>query len=434
MAVAPGAKKTLIVAGALVGVGALLVGIGHWRADDLVTGDVTWHTTVDDSADEVVVVRDRIYTYDDDRLTIRDLSSGEVVAEERVDGTWAHVGDGGHVAAVGLEQITMYDRDGEQMWHRATNDLHQPIAIGTDGQLDTIVCAGKACSTVHFDASGRVTSRTPRRSTDLATPAFIGYGTFDETRVRRIPTVATDIDPATHTVWQVRGGEPLGEPIRLLDDHTAAQVGDLLVGVSRTSDTCTFTATRAGIPAWTSSTPCPQLGFPEVDVFAGRIYLTDPTDDGYDVVSADLEGRQATSFRIETGPAEESDRVQLTPTPDAVVLALTDEVSAYSATTGERLWSEKLSRTSHDALEESTRIYPGIEVSGAVVDRYGNGRQPLTRLAVGRDVPEYTHTFIDAASGAETAQLAAPYGSVAYGLEDGRVLVHGRDDMWLVSP
>ncbi|SDK86751.1 PQQ-like domain-containing protein [Nocardioides sp. YR527] len=434
MAVAPGTKKALIAVGALAGVGALLVGLGHWRAHELVAGDVAWHAEVEHGSDEAVVVRDRVYTYDDDRLTIRDLRSGKVVAEEPLDGIWAHVGDGGHVAAGGIEQIAMYDRDGDQAWQRAVDDNYQPIAISADGELDAVVCTEKGCSTVHFDASGRETSRTPRLSPDLATPAFIGYGTFEERSVRRVPTIATDIDPATHTVRQVRDGKPLGSPIQLLDDHTAAQVGDLLVGVSRQNGTCTFTATRAGIRAWTTSTPCSDLGYPAVDVFADRIYLNDPTDDGYEIVTTDLDGRQANSFKIRTGPTDETDRIQLSPTPDAVVLTLTDQVSAYSPTTGERLWTEKLDRTSHDVLEKSTKIYPGILVSGPVVDRYANGPQPLTELAVGRDMPAYRHTFVDAASGDETAQLAAPYGSLPYGLDDGRVLMLGDDDIWLVSP
>lgn len=434
MAVSPGAKKALIAVGVLVGVGALLVGIGHWRAHDLTAGDVVWHTTVDHDADEAVVVRDRIYTYDDDQLTIRDLETGKVLAEEVQDGTWAHIGDGGHVVTVSNEQIAVYDRDGEQAWQRAMDDLYHPIAISEDGQLDTVVCDKKACSTVHFDASGQETSRTPRLSPDLATPAYIGHGTFEDTRIRRVPTIPTDIDPKTHTIQQVRDGKPLGDPIRLVDDHTAAQVGDLLVGVSRENGTCTFTATRAGTPAWMTSTPCPDLGFPDVDVFANRIYLNNHSDDAYDIVTADLDGRRATSFQVKTGPTAEPDRTRLSPTPDAVVLTLTDQISAYSPTNGRRVWAEELTRNSRDVLDESKRLYPGIEVSGPVVDRFENGPGGLADLAIGRKVPAYAHTFIASGTGEETSQLAAPYGSVAHGLEDGRVLVLGSDDIWLVSP
>lgn len=434
MAVSSSTKKVLVSVGVLVGVGALLVGIGHWRAHDLVAGDVVWHTEVDRDAGEAVVVRDRIYTYEDDQLTIRDLGTGKVLAEDLQDGTWAHVGDGGHVATVGIEQVAMYGRNGELVWQKAMDDLYHPIAISLDGQLDTVVCGEKACSTVHFDASGQETSRTPRLSPDLVTPAYIGSGTFAETHVRRVPTIPTDTDPKTHSVQQLRDGKPLGAPIRLIDDHTAAQVGDLLVGVSRENGTCTFTGTRAGARAWTTATPCPDLGFPEVDVFADRIYLNNPSDDAYDIVTADLEGRRATSFRVRTGPTSESDRTQLSPTPDAVVLTLTDQVSAYSPTTGKRLWTEKLNRTSHDALEKTKKIYPGIEVSGPVIDQYENAPQALAGLAIGRDVPAYTHTYIDAASGKESAALAAPYGVTSLGLDDGRVLVLGDDDLWLVAP
>lgn len=439
MAVSPGAKKALIAIAILIGVGALLVGLGHWRAHDLMAGDVVWHTTVDHAADGAVVVRGRIYTYDDDQLTIRDLRTGRVLAEELQDGTWAHVGDGGHVATVSIEQVAMYDRNGKQAWQQAMDDLYHPIAISEDGQLDAVVCAEKACSTVHFDASGQETSRTPRLSPDLATPAYIGYGTFEDARIRRVPTIATDIDPKANTVHQVRDGRPLGDPIPLVDGHTAAQVGDLLVGVSRENGTCTFAATRAGTPAWTTTTPCPELGFPEVDVFEDRIYLNSSSDNGssdngYDVITADLEGRGATSFRVKVDPTTESDRIRLSPTSETVVLTLTDQISAYSPTTGKRLWTEQLNRTSHDVLEKTKKIYPGIEVSGPIVDRYGNDSRPLAMLAVGRDLPAYTHAFIDSESGKETARLAAPYGSVAHGLEDGRVLVLGREEMWLVSP
>ena len=433
MAVSPGAKKALIAVGVLTVAGALLVGIGHWRAHDLVAGDVVWHTEVDRAAGEAVVVRGRIYTYEDDQLVIRDLGTGKVIAEELQDGNWAHVGDGGHVATVGVEQIAMYDRNGKLAWQQATDDLYHPIAISLDGQLDAVVCEEKACSTVHFDAAGQETTRTPRLSPDLATPVYVGSGTFEDTHVRRVPTIATDIDPKTHSVRQLRDGKPLGAPITLLDDHTAAQVGDLLVGVSRENGTCTFTATRAGTRAWTTTTPCPELGFPEVDVFADRIYLNSRSRDAYDIVTTDLEGRRASSFRVSTGPIEESDRTQLSPTPAAVVLTVTDQISAYSPTTGKRLWTEDLSRTSHDVLEKTKKVYPGVEVSGPVIDRFGNDSRPVAQLAVGRDLPAYTHTFIDSESGKESAKLAAPYGSVAHGLEDGRVLVLGRDDVWLVS-
>ncbi|NGN92669.1 PQQ-binding-like beta-propeller repeat protein [Nocardioides sp. KC13] len=435
MAVSSGAKKALVSVGVLAVIGALLVGIGHWRAHDLMAGDVVWHTKVDDGPQEAVVVRDRIYTYEDDRLAIRDLSTGRTVAEEYQDGILAHVGDSGHVALVDLEHVTVYDRDGRQQWHRALDDIYQPIAISLDGQVDAIVCSEqKKCSTVHFDASGRETSRTQRSSPDLAAPAFIGYGTLEDPLVRRVPTIATDIEPESHTVHQTRDGKPLGSPIQVMDDHVAAQVGDLLVGVDRKDGTCTFTATRAGAPAWKTSTRCPDLGFPEVDVFANRIYLNDRSEDAYEIVTADLQGRQASSFRIRTGPTSESERLQLSPTPNSVVLTLTDQISAYSPTTGKRLWVKKLNRTSHDALEKTKKIYPGIDVSGPVIDHYDNAPRTLAELAVGRDVPSYVHTFIDAESGDESAELAAPYGSIMQGLDDGRVLVLGPDDMWLVSP
>jgi hypothetical protein len=203
--------------------------------------------------------------------------------------------------------------------------------------------------------------------------------------------------------------------------------------MSRKDGTCHFAATRAGKRAWTSSTPCPDLGYPKVEVFTDRIYVTNPSGDAYDVVTADLEGRRATSFRIETGPTSEKDRVQLSPTPDALVLTLTDQIAGYSPTTAKRLWSQKLSRTSHDASDETKRLYPGVEVSGPVIDRYGNATGSLATLAVGRDVPAYTHTYLDAGSGEKSAELAAPYGVSSIGLEDGRVLVLGDDDIWLVA-
>ncbi|MBG6097491.1 outer membrane protein assembly factor BamB family protein [Nocardioides luteus] len=434
MAVSSGAKKALVSVGVLVCVGALLVGIGHWRAHDLVSGDVVWHVAAEDSGDEAVVVRDRIYTYDNDLLTIRDLESGKEVAEEYQDGAWAYVGDGGHVAVVGNESIAMYDRDGEDLWHLTMDDLYLPIAISRDGTLDAIACSEESrCVAAQFDVSGRVTSRDSRGSTDLWTPALIGVDTFeDHPSVRRVPTIATGIDPKKRAAFQVRDGEPFGPAVEVTDD-VAAQVGDLLVGMSRKDGTCHFTATRAGKRAWTTSTPCPDLGYPKVEVFTDRIYVTNPSGDAYDVVTADLEGRRATSFRIKTGPTSEEDRTQLSPTPDAIVLTLTDQIAAYSPTTGKRLWSQKLSRTSHDALDEAKKIYPGVEVSGPVIDRYGNGPQALATLAIGRDVPAYTHTYLDATSGEESAELAAPYGVSSLGLEDGRVLVLGDDDIWLVA-
>ncbi|MFE4002226.1 hypothetical protein ACFX43_25945 [Nocardioides sp. YIM B13467] len=435
MAVSSRAKKALIAVGSLAGVAALLVGIGHWRAHDLMAGDVVWHAEVEQGSHESVVVNDRIYTYGDSLLTIRDLADGTTVAEENLDGTWAYVGDGGHVAVVSIGQITMLDRDGEQMWQRRFDDLHNPLAISPDGALDTVVCARKVCSTVRFDASGEETSAAvQRRSPDLQAPASIGHGTTDDSRVRRIPAFATDLDPKTHTVREVRDGKPVGEPIALMDDHVAAQVGDLLVGVDRVDGTCTFTATRAGEPAWRTATACPDLGFPYVDVFTDRIYLTNRTAGAYDVVTTDLEGRKATSFSIDAEPASDAERTDLAPTPDAVVLTLTDQIVAYSPTTGKKLWTEKLNRTSRAALDKTTKIYPGVQVSGPIVDLYDNAPEPLAALAIGRDVPSYTHSFIDAASGEVSAKLAAPWGSVAHGLDDGRVLVVGSDDMWLVSP
>lgn len=435
MAVSPSAKKALIAVGVLVGVGALLVGIGHWRAHDLIAGDVVWHAEISGGVDEAVVVRDRIYTYQDDVLTIRDLATGKSIAEDRLDGTWARVGDGGDVAVVDTVRIAMYDRDGNQVWSKDLDHLHMPIAISPDGQLDAIRCSeSEKCVLVHFDASGTVTSRTPRQSLGLGSPAFIGAETLDDSRlVQRVPTIPVDVNPNTRSAYQVRDGKRWGSPVGVMDEHVAAQVGDLLVGVSRKDGTCTFAAVRSGVPAWTTTTTCPDLGFPKVEVFSDRIYLTNPSDGAYDVVTSDLEGRRATAFRVDTGPTSESDRQLLEPTPDAVVLTQTDRISAYS-TTGKRLWSEKLTRNSRDVLDESTRLYPGIAVSGPVVDRFENGPGGLAGLAIGRKVPAYTHTFISSGTGEESSQLAAPYGSVPYGLEDGRVLVLGSDDMWLVSP
>ncbi|GGR73103.1 hypothetical protein J2S40_000911 [Nocardioides luteus] len=435
MAVSSGAKKALVLAGALIGVAALLVGIGHWRAHDLVAGDVVWHAEVDQGSHESVVVGDRVYTYGKGVLSIRDLSDGRTIAEEYVDGTWALVGDGGHVAVVSIEQITVLDRDGAQMWQRRFDDLHNPFAISRDGELDAVACAEKTCSTVHLDAAGTETSRAvQRRSPRLERPASIGNGTIDDDRVRRIPAFTTDVDPKTHTVREVRDGRPVGTPIRLMDDHVAAQVGDLLVGVDREDGICTFTATQAGDPAWETSTSCPELGFPYVDVFADRIYLSDRTDQTVEVVTTDLDGREANSFSIDAGEPSDARRTELTPTPDAVVLTLTDRVVAYSPTSGKKLWTEKLPKTSRAILDESKRIHPGVSVDGPVVDVYSNAPEPLAALALGRDVPSYTHSFIDAVSGEVTAELAAPWGSRVHGLDDGRVLVVASDDMWLVSP
>lgn len=304
----------------------------------------------------------------------------------------------------------------------------------SSGATKALVSVGVlACVGAQFDVSGRVTSRTSRGSTDLWTPVVIGVDTFEEhPSVRRVPTIATGIDPTKRSAFQVRDGEPFGPAVEVTDD-VAAQVGDLLVGMARKDGTCHFTATRAGRRAWTTSTPCPDLGYPKVEVFTDRIYVTNPSGDAYDVVTADLEGRRATSFRIETGPTSEEDRTQLSPTPDAIVLTLTDQIAAYSPTTGKRLWSEKLSRTSDGASDGTEKVYPGIEVSGPIVDRYGNGPQALATLAIGRDVPAYTHTYLDATSGEESAELAAPYGVSSLGLEDGRVLVLGDDDIWLVA-
>ncbi|MFE6510437.1 hypothetical protein ACFVDI_25100 [Nocardioides sp. NPDC057767] len=434
MAVSSGAKKALVSFGVLVCVGALLVGIGHWRAHDLVSGDVVWHVAAEDSGDEAVVVRDRIYTYDNDQLTIRDLGSGKQIAEENQVGAWAFVGDGGHVVVVGNESIATYDRDGEDLWHRTMDDLYLPIAISRDGGLDAVACSEKSgCVTAHFDVSGRETSRTSRGSTDLWTPVVIGFDTFENhPSVRRVPTIATDIDPTKRSAFQIRDGEPFGPAVDITDD-VAAQVGDLLVGMSRKDGTCHFAATRAGKRAWTTSTACPDLGYPKVEVFTDRIYVSNPSGDAYDVVTTDLEGRRATSFRIKTGPTSEEDRTRLSPTPDSIVLTRTDQIAGYSPTTGKRLWSENLSRTSDGASDGTKKVYPGIEVNGPVIDRYGNGPQSLATLAIGSDVPAYTHTYLDATSGEESAELAAPYGVSALGLEDGRVLVIGDDDIWLVA-
>ena len=434
MAVSSGAKKALVSVGVLACIGALLVGIGHWRAHDLIAGDVAWHLAAEDSGDDAVVLRDRIYTYDHDRLTIRDLETGKRIAEEYQDGAWAFVGDGGHVAVVDAESIAVYDQDGVEAWHHAMDDFYQPIAISLDGELDAIACSEtRGCVIARFDVSGRETSRASRGSTDLWTPTFIGVDTFeDHPTVRRVPPVATGVDPERGMVFQVRDGEQFGPAVEITDD-VAAQVGDLLVGMSRADGACTFDAVRAGKRAWTTSTPCPDLGYPKVEVFTDRIYVTNPSGDAYDVVTADLEGRRATSFRIKTGPTSEKDRIQLSPTPEAIVLTLTDRIAAYSPTTGKKLWGQTLSRTSHDALDEARRIYPGVEVSGPVIDRSGNGPQSLAALAVGRDVPAYTHTYLDALSGEESAELAAPYGVSSLGLEDGRVLVLGDDDIWLVA-
>ena len=435
MAVSSGATKALISGAVAIAVCALVVGIAHWRAHDLVAGDVVWHAEVGGSVDETVVVRDRIYTYQDDVLTIRDLASGKMIAEDRLDGTWARVGDSGDVAVLGIARIAMYDRDGNQMWAKELDDLHMPIAISPDGQLDAIRCSeSDKCVLVHFDSSGTVTSRTPRRALDLGSPAYIGTDTLDDSQlVQRVPTVPVDIDPKTRSAYQVRDGKRWGSPVGVMDEHVAAQVGDLLVGVSRKDGICTFAAVRSGVQAWTTTTPCPDLGFPKIEVFADRIYLTNLSRGAYDVVTSDLEGRRASTFRVETGMTSESDRQLLEPTPSGVVLIQTDRISAYS-TTGKRLWTNALSRNSRDALDESKRLYPGIAVSGPVVDRFENGPSGLASLAIGRKVPAYTHTFISSRTGEETSQLAAPYGSVPYGLDDGRVLVLGSDDMWLVAP
>lgn len=85
MAVSSGARRALISVAVVIIACGVVIGIAHWRAHDLVAGDVVWHT--EDGADEAVVVRDRIYTYGRDVLTIRDLSTGEPIARERQDGT-----------------------------------------------------------------------------------------------------------------------------------------------------------------------------------------------------------------------------------------------------------------------------------------------------------------------------------------------------------
>lgn len=436
MAVSSGAKKTLISVAVLVAACGLIVGIAHWRAHDLVAGNVAWHVEISDGGDEAVVVRDRIYTYEDDVLTIRDLSSGREIAEDYQDGAWARVGDSGDVAVVSIDGLAMYDRSGDQVWHQALDDLHMPIAISTDGELDAVRCdEDEGCTLVHFDAAGTITSSTSRESLDLGSPAVVGVSTLDDSRlVQRVPTVPVDIDPETRSAFQVRNGKRWGAPVAVMDDHVAAQVGDLLVGMSRKDGTCIFTAVRAGATAWTSSTPCPDLGFPTVDVFADRIYVTNHSEGAYDIVTADLEGRRASAFQVEVDPASEADdRPLLRPTPDAVVLIQSDRLVAYSPT-GKRLWSQDLNSRSRRAAVESKRLYPDVAVSGPVVDHFDNGPAGLAGLAIGRKLPAYTHTFVDSGSGDETARLAAPYGSIPYGLDDGRVLILGNDDMWLVSP
>ncbi|MDQ4112312.1 MAG: hypothetical protein M3306_14620, partial [Actinomycetota bacterium] len=219
----------------------------------MVAGDVVWHAEVGGGVDETVVVRDRIYTYQDDVLTIRALASGKMIAEDRLDGNWARVGDGGDVAVLGIARIAMYDRDGNQVWAKELDDLHMPIAISSDGQLDAIRCSeSDKCVLVHFDSTGTMTSRTPRRALDLGSPAVIGTSTFDDDQiVQRVPTVPVDIDPKTHSAYQVRDGKRWGSPVGVMDEHAAAQVGDLLVGVSRKDGTCTFTAVRSGVKEWT---------------------------------------------------------------------------------------------------------------------------------------------------------------------------------------
>lgn len=435
MAVSPGVRKTVTVVAALICVCGLVVGFAHWRVHELETGDVVWTAPAFEEPDTAVVVGGRIYTYAHDRLVIRELRTGRRIAVTNEIGFRAYVGDGGQVAIEDLagHRLAFYSRDGKELWHR-TGVVETPAAIGTDGGLDVIGCDGdKHCRTTHYDAAGRMTGRTARHSPDFAQAATIGSLTFGPDQgVVRVPPVPIDIEG--DRARELRGGRAWGPAVATADDHALAQVGDLLVGLSRRRGTCVFEAVRSGKRAWTTSTPCPDLGFPTLAVFAHRLYAYNSTDNGYDVVTTDLGGERAAGMHIQAAAPAKGDRRELWPTPSTLVLVTTGAVAGYTPDSGKKLWERELRRDSADPLDDSHKLFPAVTVSGEVIDVSGDTRPPWPQLALGHDTPSTTHTFIDPATGDTTAELAVPWGARVSGTDDGGAVVFGDHRVRLVSP
>lgn len=497
MAVSSGLRKRLIVAAALVGAFGLLVGYAHWYVHDLETGDVAWsaptaYGRTDADQVEIVVVAGRIYTYDRRRLVIRDLRTGRPIAvtnpagfqpqvaggcrpAARYDprrrgayfsfspsgkllicpmqtarrdaianaGPQAYVGDGGQVALFNAarHRLAFYSRDGKELWNHDGGPVGTPLAIGADGGLDVISCHGTSCDTVHYDDAGHVTARTARRSRNLARAATIdspGRSPYAaEPILIRVPPVPIDIDG--HSTYQLRDGRRWGTAVATTDGHTLAQVGDLLVGLSRRGGTCVFAAVRSGRPAWTTSTPCPGLGTPALTVFAHRLYAY--TDDGKwgrnggaAVVSTDLDGVRAvhTYIRRPIPPNQGDFRVE--PAPRVLIISTDREAVAYSPTTGAELWQLDLHHNS--GYTDDAGHHENVGPSGAIVELVRDTRPPWPQLAIGRDTPPRTLSLLDPVTGDTLASVGTSrwQAGASYGTADGAVIVIDGDRIRLVRP
>lgn len=411
---------------------ALVIGGFHWQLSRLEGADVRWKTDVGPSA-EAEVVGDVVLAYsrDANTMSVIDAEDGTSITVDPSEGTTeAYAGTDGSFATVGPFQVAYFSPSGEPLWTQETASQFPVVTAIGQGAVTYSDCVDKACELVQMDGQGdekwRVDGFYPTAQNNSVVKAE-AVPPPRPPQVQVAPAVpALDFDDS---VQHLRGGRPVGPRLAVNEDayFNTIAVGDTLVGVSHEGTECRYQAARDGEPLWEATADCTEAD--NVDLVklvtsserSFAVYSTEGDDKL--VVSIDMATGEVSQFSLPLSANRDGDYRDFALTPQAIVSQNKREVTAYSPTTGEKLWDRTIEGQGYSSNEDAD-ILPATTFTRGAMGVLSLTPQ-WTTWAVGRDAPLKTSALWDLATGDQIGRVAAKY--------QGSIHAEGPDQVYLVA-
>lgn len=421
-------------------VSAALVGVGHWRIHRLQTADVGWSAPSIEG--EVAVVGRRAYVFDraSGQIAIHRLSDGRSRIIEVPGTIRMALGESGEFATASLDgRLAFYSPDGHEEWARRISTTPTVTAVG-DGDLAYRTCTRRRCTLSHLAATGKVDWRRPSRRVGGAAGVLLGEDVLAASPSDLSVVPSFPIEVTGQTAVQIRGGSPLGRSVTYTGSVGLVQYADVLIGISRRGATCSYQAVRAGEPLWHTSLDCSVLGAPFHPSFDAPTVYRDRLFVSYDgrrgvarVASIDTATGRARLLDVGPLGSDSTSARHLYLLPQAIVRQDGRHLTGLSVSTGRPVWRTSAKGGSDDPLD-GHRLIPAVEASDGTIATKAETPRLWAGLALGRDTPADTSTFLDPRTGGVVAHLAARRQYSVTGVGDGRALVLADARMYLVDP